>query len=349
MNKGKNWVDYKELKSKITLEMVLTHYDILSDLKQSGQNLVSCCPIHKGSNSRQFSVSLEKNIWNCFGNCKTGGNVIDFVSMMEFGNKEPDSIRKAALLMKDWFLSDAPDEDPPESPSPNEVQPAEQPKQKKRVRKEKNESAPPNNDDTEPINPPLTFQLKSLDPDHPFFEERGISPKTVRHFNLGLCSKGIMKGHIAIPIYDHEKNLVAYCGRAVSPDQVETEGKYKLPPRFIKSAVVYNLHRQPKNTDCLILVESFLSVFVLHQAGYPNTVALMGSVLSEHQEDLITRLLGPDGNAILMFDADDDGKKCTRSCLGRLCQKLYVKAIDLEPYARKPHQLSEDQISSLIG
>ena len=99
---NKNWVNYKEIKEKISMQMVLEHYGI--ELKKSGQNLAGCCPIYQGTNRRQFSVSPERNIWNCFGNCKEGGNVLDFVAMMEFGNKEPQSIRKAALQLKNWFL-----------------------------------------------------------------------------------------------------------------------------------------------------------------------------------------------------------------------------------------------------
>ena len=80
--KGKYWVEYKEIKENISLEMVLRHYKIFDRFKSAGENLVSCCPIHQGSNPRQFSTNLTRNLWNCFGNCKTGGNVIDFVAMM---------------------------------------------------------------------------------------------------------------------------------------------------------------------------------------------------------------------------------------------------------------------------
>ena len=78
-------------------------------------------------------------------------------------------------------------------------------------------------------------------------------------------------------------------------DKQEEEAKYKMPPNFLKAAIVYNLHRQAPGTDLLILVESFLSVFWLHQAGYPNVVALMGSFFSPEQEGLISDLLGPAG------------------------------------------------------
>lgn len=347
MDKSKNWVDYKELKRRITIEMILVHYGLFSEFKTSGKGLSGCCPIHKGSNPRQFSVSIEKNIWNCFGNCKTGGNILDFVSMMEFGNKDAESIRKAAILIKEWFLS--------ENGKELKQQPAKPVEGKKLVRKETavilKESRKEDQKETSSslVNLPLTFQLKSLSVDHPFFPEKGISPETVNYFGLGFCSKGILKDRIAIPIHDENSNLVAYCGRAVTDDQIENEGKYKQPPKFVKSAVVYNLHRQLENPEIFILVESFLSVFQLHQAGYPNCLALMGSVLSEAQEKLITDRLGPKGKILLFFDNDEDGKKCTAQCLARLSRLNFVKVLDVEFYGKKPHHLKPEELKNLIG
>ena len=109
MEKKENWVDYKTIKEQVSMQMILNRYGI--KLKNSGKNHVSCCPIHKGTNSRQFSVNLEKSIWQCFGDCKTGGNVLDFTAMMEFGNKGPSSIRQTALKMKNWFILDSSNEE----------------------------------------------------------------------------------------------------------------------------------------------------------------------------------------------------------------------------------------------
>jgi DNA primase len=343
---SKNWVSYKELKAQITMEMVLAHYGVLGELKLSGSNLSGCCPIHKGSNPRQFSVSVEKNIWNCFGNCKTGGNLLDFVSMMEFGSKEAESIRKAALLLKEWFLSG--------NGNGLEKQPVEPAEGKKLVRKEKDpqlKEAPDRSVKNSPdsINPPLTFRLKSLSTDHPFFDQRGISSQTVNYFGLGFCSKGFLKDRIAIPIHDEKGNLVAYCGRGLTPEQIENEGKYKQPPNFTKSAVVYNLERQPPKSDTFILVESFLSVFRLHQAGYPNTLALMGSVLGEAQEELIVSRLNPGGKVLLFFDNDEDGQKCAADCLQKFSKRVFVKVLNVGVLGKKPHHLEREQLKSLIG
>lgn len=344
MTKSKNWIDFADIKTKITMEMVIDRYGLAKNLKQSGKNLVGCCPIHNGSNPRQFSVNLQKNIWNCFGNCKTGGNVLDFVAIKEFGDKEPESIRKAGMLMKDWFslpgtgLPDSDNKAKTAVPDPSAKT------GNKLVRKE---TETQEHQETL-VNSPLAFELKSLESEHDFFKQRAIDPETVKYFGLGFCKKGMMKGRIAIPIHDHEGNLIAYCGRAVAPKQIEEEGKYKLPANFAKLLVVYNLHRQTKEIGSLILVESYLSVWRLYQAGFANAVALMGSVLGEAQEELILNLLGATGRILLMFDADEDGHKCRDDCLSRLSPKAFVKAVDFSQFARKPHQLTPEQIKSLI-
>ena len=150
----------------------------------------------------------------------------------------------------------------------------------------------------------------------------------------------MVKNRIVIPIHDHQGMLVAYCGRAVDEDQIEKEGKYKLPARFVKSEVVYNRHRQ-KDPGRLILVESFLSVFQLYQNDVENVVALMGSSMSEQQEELIVNALGLDGKVILLFDGDEDGQKCAHDCLTGLSKKLFVKPAQPLPksFAIFPHQL----------
>jgi DNA primase len=334
--KGKNWVDYRDLKKLVTMEMVLNRYGLMDNLKASGSSLSGCCPIHHGTNPRQFIANLQKNVFNCFGDCGGGGNVIDFVAKME-----KVELRQAALLLKNWFLADAPtDQTPAPGPAPQKTALS---KDTKLVREEKTTGA------NEPkINPPLTFQLKNLDLDHPFFVDRGIAPATVEHFGLGYCSKGMMAGRVVIPIHNERGELVAYCGRAVTKEDEEKE-KYKLPPGFNKMAVVYNLQRQAPGSKILVLVESFLSVFKLYQAGFSQAVTLMGSKLSDQQETLIADFLGPAGQVVLLFDADDAGRNCANDSLSRLSARLFVKTLDIGPLAPKPHRASEADLQALLA
>ena len=318
---------YKHIKAKVTMAMVLERYGLLEGLRRSGSNLVGCCPIHKGTNPNQFSVSPERNLFNCFGDCKAGGNVIDFVAKME-----NLGFREAALCLQNWFMARFPDRT---NGKPLVTPP-------KRAREANRGVAPQTKE-----NQPLAFTLKSLKKEHPFFEERGLTRETVETFGLGFCEKGLMKDRIAIPIHNQRGELVAYCGRAVKSEQIEVE-KYKQPPNFKKSLVVYNLHRQDPQEKILILVESFISVWRLHQAGHKNTVALMGSSLSEDQEALLVSALGPSGRATLLFDGDEGGQKCAHDCLARLSRNIFVKALDIRPYAKKPHHLSPEQIVQII-
>src|SRR5579872_733976 len=93
-----SFIDFKAVKAAITMEQVLQHYGLLDRFKRSGDNLSGPCPIHKGSNPTQFRVSISKNIWNCFSECKHGGNALDFIARMENG-----SIHAAALKAIEWF------------------------------------------------------------------------------------------------------------------------------------------------------------------------------------------------------------------------------------------------------
>ena len=78
-----SFIDFKAVKAAITMEQVLGHYGLLDKFKRAGDSLNGACPIHKGSNPTQFRVSVSKNVWNCFSECKHGGNALDFISEME--------------------------------------------------------------------------------------------------------------------------------------------------------------------------------------------------------------------------------------------------------------------------
>ncbi len=181
------WVDMKALREQVSMEDVLAHYELLDTLKRKGKSLVGRCPIHKGTSPSQFSVSLEKNLFNCFEGCG-GGNILDFTMKME----QVDN-RAAALLLQKWFWGGG-------TPEISGTEPADE---------EKAASAEASASQGERENTPLTFALKNLDAEHPYIAEQEIRPETALEFGLGFCSKGIMNGRIAIPIHDERGELVA--------------------------------------------------------------------------------------------------------------------------------------------
>jgi len=132
-----SFVDFKAVKAALSMERVLAHYGLTDSFKKSGDNLSGPCPIHKGNNPTQFRVSISKNIWNCFSECKHGGNVLDFISRME-----NVTIHAAALKAIEWFSLD------PETTSRGSGDEEDKPSGKKKSSKTVTGKPPPKKDAT---------------------------------------------------------------------------------------------------------------------------------------------------------------------------------------------------------
>ena len=97
------FVDYKQLKTCVSIIMVLDHYGWLRQLKGTGNTVRSCCPIHNGSNDKQFVVNIRNNTWCCFGDCRKGGSILELVAEIE-----KIEIREAAVRIASWFSLSSP-------------------------------------------------------------------------------------------------------------------------------------------------------------------------------------------------------------------------------------------------
>lgn len=364
------WIDYKTIKTRVGIEKILERYGALEKLKRKGDSLIGCCPIHHGTNATGFNVSLTKNIWRCFGDCSRGGNTIDLVCELEGLNREKEQdFRKAAAMMQEWFglECERPQggrrkaEATAPAPTVAETQGATYQPAAQEI------SAASERIPDVKVNIPLKFALRSLDPDHPYLAGRGLDRETVDAFGVGYFKnpKGLMAGRIAIPIHNEHGELVAYVGRWPAKDEHDTppegEGKYRLPGGFHKSLVVFNLHRARESAQehGLIVVEGFFDCMKIWQAGYHNVVALMGSSMSDEQEQLIVGAAGPQGKATLMLDEDEAGRICRDGkvkdgawepgILQRLASRVYVKVIALGNEGMQPDKLSEETIRALLG
>lgn len=334
------FVDFKSIKAAVTMEQVLEHYGLLESMKRSGDSLSGCCPIHNGTNPTQFRVSVSKNVWNCFSECKHGGNTLDFVA-----EKEVISVHAAALKLIEWFdlpATDTPPEEEGESPraasAPRQT-PAPPPTASKE--KSKPEDATPN--------PPLKFRLEHLDGKHPYLTERGLTPETIVDFGVGFCAKGMMAGRIAIPVHNGEGKVVAYAGRYPGEPPDANTPKYKLPPGFKKSLELFNLDRAMKEPGPLVIVEGFFDCMKLWQHGVKKVVALMGSTLSPAQEELIRKHTDRHSQVIVVLDEDDAGREGRENIAARLARFLFVKTHVFEKEGQQPSQLSAEEAHELCG
>ena len=324
------WVDFAEIRSKVSLEAVLFQYYAINNLKRHGSKVIGPCPVHGGDSPRAFHADLGKNIWHCFSQCKRGGNQLDFVAL-----KEGISIRAAAVRLQEVFL-----DSPKSPPTPPQPAPAAKPERKKGG--EGSSTGPPISEH----NPILKVEL-NLKAEHPhILRDRGLSLETINHFGIGYCSKGIMRGCIAIPIHDDLGNLVAYAGRRLKPSDIDQYGKYKFPRGFRKELVLHNLNRAKEEAQDkgLILVEGFFSVFHLHQAGFTNVVAAMGCELSDHQ----ARLLAQAKEVVVLFDGNQAGWSGAEAVRQKLAGQTIVRIARL-PENTEPDDLSRQELRWLIN
>lgn len=342
MSKTK-FVDFKTVKSAITMEQVLEHYGILDRFKRSGDSLSGPCPIHKGTNPTQFRVSISKNIWNCFSECKHGGNTLDFIAKME-----NVSIHAAALLAIEWFhldpetmagkseeaggsKSEARKSDTAPKPKPVSKQPAPVPEEVT-------------------SNKPLKFRLDKLDGNHPYLTERGLTPETIAAYGLGYCAKGMMAERIAIPIRNPEGSIVAYVGRWVGEPTGDIP-KYKFPQGFRKSMELFNIDKaiQEPAEQPLVIVEGFFGCMRLSQHGCRKVVGLMGSSMSDAQESLIRSHTSRNSLIVLMLDEDEAGRAGREDVALRLAKFAYVKVHTFEKENQQPEQLSGEEVAALFN
>jgi 5S rRNA maturation endonuclease (ribonuclease M5) len=293
----------------------------------------------------------EKTFFAASGDCTSnpalhngGGNLLDLVRVME-GIDEPNSARKAALLIQEWFglasprTSRTPGETrahaTPRAPAPRPEQPA---------------PAVATTPDAPQHNTPLPFAFRHLDINHAYLKERGFLPETIAFFEAGYHGgKGIMKGRIVVPIHNVDGELVAYAGRWPGSEPPESEGKYKLPPGFRKSLEIFGLHRAKAcaRAHGLVVVEGYFDVMRLYQSGICHAVAIMGSTLSEAQERLIVDTVGPQGRVTLCFDGDQSGQTATQDALERLSQHIFVRVVKLDE-GIQPDDLQPEEIKALF-
>jgi len=337
-----SFVDFKAIKAALKMEQVLDHYGLLDRFKRSGDSLSGPCPIHKGDNPTQFRVSLSKNIWNCFSECKRGGNALDFIARME-----GVSIHAAAQKAIEWFQLD---QEAVSAASGKDTQHRDESPATTTAPMPKPTSTPAQPLESNAPNAPLKFRLDKLERGHPYLIERGLTPETIVDFGIGFCGKGMMAGRIAIPIHNPDGQVVAYCGRFPG-EPPEGTPKYKLPQGFRKSLEFFNIDRAIKEPaeSPLVIVEGFFDCMKLHQLGCRKVVALMGSTMSTGQEELIRKHTNGYTQVVIALDEDEAGRAGRDDIVVRLAKFLFVRIVTFNEEGRQPEHLNGKEVASLFA
>lgn len=333
-----NWIDFKALRARLDFAKILEYYKV--EVKRKGTQHHGFCPLpkHNGKrNSPSFSANLEKGIFQCFG-CGAKGNLLDFAAYMENMNpKDGAELRNVALKLQQRFCPEL------ANGSSELPKPATPPKQK------------PTPDLPVVVNAPLDFDLKGLDPKHPYLLGRGFTPDIISQFGLGFCSRGYLKNRVAIPLLDDKARLVGYAGRVVDDTAItEDNPRYRFPGsrerggetfEFRKTLFLYNGHRIQKPVDDLIVLEGFAGVWWLVQNELANTVATMGADCSEKQAEIIVSLVKSNGRIWIAPDGDKAGERHAQTLLARISPHRFMRWVKMSN-GKQPTHLSGEELKT---
>ena len=306
-----------EIKYRNDIETAVSQY---VNLKRRGKNLVGLCPFHS-EKTPSFTVYPENGSFYCFG-CGAGGDVFTFTGLIE----NLDYIESVKLLAERSGVA-LPQDGYDDS-----------------MQKLKNTIYDINRDTARFFHSYLMSPDGKWALDYLY--GRGLTLKTIKHFGLGaapdswdalikhLKSKGYRESdmiaanvvgksqrgslydrfrkRVMFPIINIRGNIIAFSGRAM-PGEDKQGGKYVNTadtPVYKKSANLFGMNFA-KNAcaERVILVEGNMDVISLHQAGFTNTVAPLGTAFTTEQANLLARYTK---EIVLMLDADAAGQKAIK-------------------------------------
>ncbi len=306
-----------EIKYRNDIETVISQY---VTLKRRGKNLVGLCPFH-GEKTPSFTVYPETASFYCFG-CGAGGDVFTFTGLIE----NLDYIESVKLLAEKSGVT-LPDSGYDDS-----------------MLRLKNRIYDINKETARFFHNYLMTDEGAWGRN--YLLGRGLSLSTVKHFGLGaspdswdalmthLKSKGYtieemlaanvigksnsgsyydrFRKRIMFPIINIRGNVIGFSGRAM-PGEDKQGGKYVNTadtPVYKKSANLFGMNYAKNHcAERAILVEGNMDVISLHQAGFKNTVAALGTSFTEEQANLLARYTK---EIILTMDADAAGQKAIK-------------------------------------
>ena len=328
----------EEVRSRNDIVDVISAY---VKLQKKGSSYFGLCPFHN-EKSPSFSVSRQKQMYYCFG-CGAGGNVFTF--LMEYENY---SFVEALRYLADRAGVDLPEQEYSEA----ERRRADE----KAVLLEIHKRAAQF----------YYVQLKSFQGEQAMAYLRGrqLGDDTIKAFGLGYSSKfsnmlyqflkskgyaddmlaksGLITmdekhgphdkfwNRVMFPIMDANNRVIGFGGRVMG----DAKPKYLNSPEtliFDKSRNLYGLNRaRTTRKSYFLLCEGYMDVISLHQAGFTNAVASLGTALTAGHASLIRRYVQ---EVYLTYDSDDAGTRAALRALPILKDAgITAKIIRMEPY-----------------
>ena len=300
--------------------------DLVSEtvqLRRAGKNYTGFCPFHPNTRTPAFVVFPETGTWRCFGQCNEGGDIFKFVMKKE-GWDFAEALRTLAEQAGVQLRPPSPQEQVQEEENERlrvlleaavtfyRHQLLETPGGKQALTYLQNRQLSEQTIETFG----LGYAPRSWDATRNFFIGKGYTEDDL--LAAGLASARDKGGiydrfrHRALfPIRDNRGRIAGFGARALEAEDLP---KYLNSPQtdvFDKSRLLYGLdlaRKSIRSEDQAVIVEGYLDVIALHQAGFGNAVSPMGTALTEHQLRQLKRLTR---RIILALDADAAGDRAT--------------------------------------
>ena len=324
-----------ELTARNPIEEVVGQY---VSLKRSGANLFGLCPFH-GEKTASFSVAPDKGIYYCFG-CHKGGSVINFQMEVE-GLSYPDAVRALAKRVG----MEVPEDEQYQSRYRQQERLWALHKEAARffhsqlyapVGKEALDYALGRGMSRSIL---TTFGVgyapDTWDSLVKAMRAKGYTDQELRDSGLVTISKkngnlfDRFRDRLMFPIIDVRGNVIAFGGRVIKKDS--EAAKYLNSPETLifnkrKNLFGLNLAKKTKH-PYFILVEGNIDVVALHQYGFDNAVASLGTSLTEEQAALLSKYTE---QVVLIYDGDNAGQNATKRAIPILEKAgIQVKVLQL--------------------
>lgn len=328
-----NFID--EVIDKNDIADVISEY---TKLKRVGNRFAALCPLHNDKKSPSLSISPDKQMFYCFG-CGAGGNIIHFIMAAEHLDFM-DALK---------YLADRAHIPMPEF-SHNSVGRKENQDKKQLIYKinadaaryfysclagEKGKDALAYLKNREIKNSIIRsfgmgYAPEGWDNLLVHLKEKGYKEQDI--FEAGLIKRrdngtyydSFYDGRVMIPIINVQGNIIGFGGRIMT--ERSNTGKYLNSPEtavFHKKENLFGLNfAKNDRSGSLLLMEGYMDVISLHQAGITNAVASLGTAFTDEQARLIKRYTG---KVVLCYDSDEAGKKATIRA-GEILTRHNIKA-----------------------
>ncbi len=310
-------------------------------LKRAGGSYTGLCPFH-AEKTPSFNVSPSKQMYYCFG-CHAGGNALTY--MMEYHNY---TFTEALKILAEKAGVQLPEE------SLSEEQRAASEKKARLLEIYKSAASFYY----------FALKRKTDSPPYRYLQGRGLTDETIRRFGLGyadaygdslyrylkkqgmddalLEESGLFRfdekqgvsdrfwNRVMFPIMDTRGRVIGFGGRVMG----EGKPKYLNSPEswlFNKRKNLYALqYARSTRKNYMILCEGYMDVITLHQAGFTNACASLGTALTEEQCALLRRFTG---EVLLLYDSDSAGINAALRAIPLLKNAgITPRVTDLKPY-----------------